>query len=211
MTAREIELLEQSLLALGRRQQPLEILEWGCGGSTLHFTEFLRRHDIGYHWSSVEHNREWCDKVRQQTQHDPHVEIHLFEYDHTAAQPDAEHMAVYVNFPATLGTAFDFILVDGRQRKTCLIAARDLVKPEGMVICHDAIRPRYHPAFKYYPDSRFLAVKLWRGRTAPIDSAQRLRNRLNFLAYRYGIKRLYRMYRRNWPLVDTLFTRKGWW
>jgi hypothetical protein len=40
---------------------------------------------------------------------------------------------------------FDFILVDGRARKDCLICALDLLNIGGIIVLHDANR-------KYYPD-----------------------------------------------------------
>ncbi|HQE92301.1 MAG TPA: hypothetical protein PLH19_02255 [Anaerolineae bacterium] len=56
----------------------------------------------------------------------------------------------YVEFPTTFGP-FDFILVDGRARKDCLIQAHAMVKDTGVVVLHDANREYYNEPLGLYP------------------------------------------------------------
>jgi len=55
----------------------------------------------------------------------------------------------YIEFPSKFGY-FDFILIDGRARKDCLIKAYELVKDKGVVTLHDAGRKYYHEPFDLY-------------------------------------------------------------
>jgi predicted O-methyltransferase YrrM len=166
----EIEIVEDVLRAL----VPRRCLEWGSGYSTLRFTSLL---PPDAHWLSIEHDRAWYERVQvmaaEATGARATIELHcapptrepwtLQDGDGTA-----EHFAGYVALPAQRGP-FDFILVDGRARVDCLIAARDLVRPDGIVMLHDANRPQYHGPLAMYPhqvsffDHRDKAGGLWIG------------------------------------------------
>ena len=54
----ETEVIEDVL----KKLQPIKCLEWGSGGSTIHFTKFLPK---GAQWFSVEHNRDWAVKIKR--------------------------------------------------------------------------------------------------------------------------------------------------
>lgn len=69
----------------------------------------------------------------------------------------------YVNYPATLDTKFDLIIVDGRKRRRCLLAAAELLRPGGLVVLHDAYRTYYQCAFSRYASQRMLGEILWIG------------------------------------------------
>lgn len=157
----EIRALERALLSLSGR--PLRILEWGSGGSTVYFTQFLRDHNIPYEWTSIEYNKKWFERVQEEVKSDANTKLVLFDSGNDAIlQPD-NTMDEYVTYPGTLGMKFDFILVDGRKRRRCLLAAKEVVSPHGFVFLHDAQRAYYHPAFEAYPRGRFVAGRLWMG------------------------------------------------
>lgn len=157
----EIRALERALLSLPGR--PLRILEWGSGGSTVYFTDFLRRQNIPYEWTSIEYHKGWHEKVRNAVAEDPHTNVVLFDSgNESILQPNAS-MDEYVKYPRKLGKTFDFILVDGRKRRRCLLEARGLVADGGFVFLHDAQRKYYHTAFSVFPRSRFVSGRLWLG------------------------------------------------
>lgn len=79
-------------------------------------------------------------------------------------------MDTYVQFPGTLGRKFDFVLVDGRHRRDCLLHVCSWLADTGIVILHDAYRPYYHCSFKSYPVSSFLGDILWVGANNPSGS-----------------------------------------
>ena len=163
MLKEEILALERALLSI--RSRPVSVLEWGSGGSTVYFTQFLRTHGISYDWTSVEYNKGWAEKVSAELKGDTDTHLVLFDVGNDEIlQPDIP-MNEYVGYPKTLGKKFDLILVDGRKRRRCVLEARDLVTENGFVFLHDAQRGYYHDAFKAYPRHRFLSGRLWEGRT----------------------------------------------
>lgn len=194
MSFREIEIIEAALLAVDKPH--LEILEWGCGGSTLHFTKMLTDKGRSFHWTSVEHNRAWYEDIAAQIGQRDNIELHWFdaEGDDRKALQDTP-MQDYVNFPASLQKKFDLILVDGRKRRQCMAAAVNLITDDGAVYLHDALRPEYHGAFSSYPEGHFVSLKLWRGIRKPAGIGRRIANFWNYVYYRYLVKKLYRMYR----------------
>ena len=51
----EVRAIERILLACP--SDVIEILEWGSGGSTVYFTQFLKKHGRNYKWTSLEYNQ----------------------------------------------------------------------------------------------------------------------------------------------------------
>lgn len=166
----EIDIVEDVLRAL----KPQRSLEWGSGYSTLRFTSLL---SPDAHWLSIEHDRAWYERVKVMTAEATGaraaIEVRCAPPSRepwTPADGDgtAEHFAAYIALPADRGP-FDFILVDGRARTDCLVAARDLVRPDGIVMLHDANRAQYHACLNLYPhqvsfyDHRTNAGGLWIG------------------------------------------------
>lgn len=74
----------------------------------------------------------------------------------------------HVEFPGKFGN-FDFLLIDGRARKHCLIKAYEFIDNEGVVILHDANREYYREALEPYEyqvllgDDRKSAGGVWIG------------------------------------------------
>lgn len=182
MQDHEIAALEAELLNL--RKSELNILEWGSGGSTVHFTRFLKAHGIRYRWLSIEHDIQWEQKVREFLAGDTSVDIRCIPAGATPETCRTVPMNEYVDYPATLMQSFDVILVDGRKRRRCLLAARRLVSSDGVVFLHDAQRSYYHSAFKVYPEREFLARGLWRGTPRPVGIYTRIAQALNYFYYR---------------------------
>ncbi len=185
MGSRETRIVEDALL--GGRRAPLRVLEWGCGGSTVYFPRFLASRGIPYRWWSVEYDRDWYRAVAERVKDDGNVKVALFAVVGEDPWSRACRMDEYVSFPATLGETFDVILVDGRKRRRCLLEAKSLLAPGGVVLLHDAQRRRYRCALADYPDSRFLTRKLWRGTNETLPVRSRLKNRiLSVLRVRLG-------------------------
>ncbi|MBA2849727.1 class I SAM-dependent methyltransferase [Thermosulfuriphilus ammonigenes] len=181
MDDEDVALIEKALLFLKKRH--LNILEWGCGGSTIYFPQFLAQRGIDCRWVSVEHNKDWFEAVARVTGALPQVEIHLVRFDGRGKELKRTSMREYVEFPLRFGKKFDFILVDGRKRHACLETARKLLKEEGIVILHDAQRKRYHRAFRLYPYRRFLGYRVWMGSLKNPSLGQKVKNSLNYFYY----------------------------
>lgn len=146
------------LIAVIEALGPRRVVEWGSGGST---KALLERCPFIERLVSVEHVPAWHAKVAAGID-DPRLELHLVEPDRPLldadptrqaviawdlrAELEPELMASYVGLPATLGTRFDFALIDGRARRLCLAAGYDLLEPGGCMMLHDAQREEYHDA-----------------------------------------------------------------
>ncbi|MFV8749235.1 hypothetical protein ACNOYE_01660 [Nannocystaceae bacterium ST9] len=148
---------------------PKRVLEWGAGGSTRWLLEafaFIER------YVSIEHNRQWHGLVRDKVG-DPRLELHLFEPSEPEpqvletgsaserrdrrqaiqawrqrAEQDITLMRDYVEFPRSLASEFDFVLVDGRARSLCIRTGFELLRAGGILLLHDAQRPEYHAAMR---------------------------------------------------------------
>lgn len=193
MTQHEIQLIEQNLLSLNKKH--LDVLEWGCGGSTSYFPEFLARHNIECRWTSIEHNHEWYEKVSAELRTRDNIDIHWFPAADAAAGDKEQMRDEYIQFPSTLNRKFDVILIDGRERRACAEQAASLLREDGIAFMHDAQRSRYHAGFRPFPDGRFLSLRLWRGRLHSVGVWQKLVNLLNYLYYRIVVKSLFRLRR----------------
>ena len=167
MTQPEISFLEQTLVSLARKRRVLECLEWGAGGSTVHFTRFLDGRRIDYQWLALEHDPQWFEKVTAAIGANPKVRVVYFDIGAGDAHWKSVTMDDYVHYPRTLRRKYDFILVDGRKRRRCLLEAASVLKAAGRVVLHDASRKYYHCAFERYRISKMALPDLWIGGTAP--------------------------------------------
>jgi len=182
MSPKEIMTMESILSSYGKR---LDVLEWGSGGSTVYFTQFLKNKGISYTWTSIEYSKIWYERILDMVKGDKNVSLALFDVGNTnVKQPDIP-MNEYVAYPATLGKKYDVILVDGRKRRRCLLEASKLLKPGGVVLLHDARRTYYHSAFSVYPDSRiFLWTGLWQGKSEDPGLIRRVINLVQYWCFR---------------------------
>lgn len=114
------------LKGCAKSQKKVRVLEWGSGGSTVYFSEFLRNIKADYSWTSIEGNLKWYKDVSNAvTEHD-NICVH-----HIAPSE-------YVNFPLTLDGKYDVIIVDGEFRRECLKVAFTLLDEQGAIFLHDA-------------------------------------------------------------------------
>jgi len=169
MVQREIDLLTEVLQDL----QPQRCLEYGSGYSTLFFPSFLPETAT---WFSVEHHEAWHQRIREMNT-DQRVTI---EHASTAHPEDGRNE--YVLRPQKHGP-FDFILVDGVNREACITMAHKLLKPDGLLVVHDANRRQYHGALTLFTyrlvmeDSRRTAGGMaFASHSKPIGSYFRLRH-----------------------------------
>lgn len=175
MTVREVVHLERLLLdRAAAARGPLDVFEWGSGGSTVYFPEFLRSRGVPFSWVSAEHSPHWESVVNGHLGDagllgDVRVKV-LDPCDFNPKEPGhwAHPMGDYVNYPLTLGRRFDVVVVDGRRRRRCLGAAEGVLAPGGLVVLHDAGRPYYRPGIDRYPSGRWVPnTTLWEGGAGP--------------------------------------------
>lgn len=112
-----------------------KMFEWGCGGSTLFFSKYVKL------YRSVEHQVDWFNKIK--TQIDTNTEL-LYVSD------DNEYNN-YINIIGNFEVKYDAILIDGRERVKCAIMAKDFLKEDGYLFVHDYFkRKRYRPIEDLY-------------------------------------------------------------
>ena len=118
-------------------------LEWGAGGSTLHFSQLVRR------YVSIEHDLAWHSRLASLG---APAELILTEVDHTGGAGDPQVFAEYIRRPVELKVKFDRILIDGRCREACAmqVLESNLLAPGGLVFFHDWTRQRYHSVLSHY-------------------------------------------------------------
>tara|TARA_Y100001972_G_scaffold111360_1_gene144009 strand:- start:2605 stop:3108 length:504 start_codon:yes stop_codon:yes gene_type:complete len=139
----EIELIKSYL-------NPTDImLEWGSGGSTMLFPQYVSK------YYSIEHKKEWFDKIKHQLK-DSKVNLNYVppEVDNPVMPSKKEDYFSYISYPSILNKKYDKILIDGRARQFCAEYCISFLKDEGLVFFHDFWmkgRERYkNITFKYY-------------------------------------------------------------
>jgi predicted O-methyltransferase YrrM len=177
MKRREQEIFEEVMIRL----QPRKCLELGAGFSTLHFPKLLPE---GGRWISVENNRAWYSRIRDQSKH-PGVDLKWIKMSsHPVAETD---QGLQNDMQAYLQTGFDeapldLILIDGRQRMMCMQQSLDMIADDGIIVLHDANRKFYQrnvPGFRHqvlFTDFRRNAGGIWLGSPSkPIEEVLEVR------------------------------------
>jgi hypothetical protein len=126
----------------------LRILEWGCGGTTVKIPRMLYDAGRTFTWFGIDSCDHWVSQIAAEVMGLP-VVFKIFPYkggcDQAAMQ--GHPMDAYVGAAFLLGH-YDAVLIDGRKRAQCVAVARLCLKPGGIIILHEAERPRYHDACK---------------------------------------------------------------
>ncbi len=108
------------------------MLEWGAGGSTLFYSEFVKA------YYSVEHELVWFRQVAAEMQKRTVAGVKLYHVPVRQAEPPGPaRYRDYISFPRTLGLRFDRILIDGRERVAFAQVAYDLIADGGVLFIHD--------------------------------------------------------------------------
>lgn len=135
-----------------RGKKPMRCLEWGAGHSTLYFPHYLPAQAT---WYCIEHEQKWYDTIRKRVNRRTkatiqlhHAPINELSEDMLAAEKHKSPYEEYAQYPKSLKTQFDFVLVDGRARTSCLVVALSILAQGAIVVLHDANRKRYHSAFR---------------------------------------------------------------
>ena len=131
-----IELLVKYLELL----KPKRILEWGPGQSTKIMLHMCPDAQI----TCCEDSQKWFECYHGQFGHRVRfIYVDAPDRDRTDARWDA-----YTN-PAVKGK-FDLIFIDGRERAKCLHTAFKRLRPNGIVLLHDADRKHYQEGIRLF-------------------------------------------------------------
>jgi hypothetical protein len=160
--------------------QKTQVFEWGSGASTIYYSRFLESIGRKFEWHAIDNSRRWYQKGQREIRRShlaDHVHLYCSEFpafwELPGYSPDSPvppplytsnaNALKYVESPQDLGTPFDVVIVDGRFRRRCLLVAREVLAPNGIVILHDAQRTHYHPSLSLYPHVHFLETGVFPG------------------------------------------------
>jgi hypothetical protein len=126
------------------------VFEYGSGASTVWLA---KRSKAVY---SVEHDEDWAVTVRALTLSYPNID---FRFVGPTEGPDDEFASArrewakssfrnYVQEINAVPETFDLIVVDGRSRSACLLAAAGKLKDGGMIVFDNSHRRRYQTALQ---------------------------------------------------------------
>lgn len=149
MKFREIAILKEVFENL----KPLKCLEYGSGYSSNYFIRYLAR-DAS--WLSIEHDHVWYDEIKKDIK-DPRVQLELVVSDLPIGEDleDPKPFKSYIDYPKDKAP-FDFILVDGRVRGTCIEEGIEMLADHGVLVVHDANKKLYQEALKVFPNTFVL-------------------------------------------------------
>jgi len=144
MTPAEIAFIERTLVSL---PEPVRVLEYGCGYSSVYFSRFLQRRGKSYVWESVESNREWAEKVRRSCRRYGlrHTNISLVDFGGMRPGKDdfpSQLRDEYVAHFDRRNNDYGLVIIDGRFRRRCLEYVSQRAS-DGLILLHDAERGRY--------------------------------------------------------------------
>jgi predicted O-methyltransferase YrrM len=132
LTPGAVEFLESCL------KDDMNALELGSGRSTLWYATKVRR------LLSVEHHARWFEFVKAElARHDRrNVDYRYVPLDHPESSSERSEynpLPAYVAVVAScLDESFDFVIVDGHYRSTCISAVLPKIKPGGLLLVDDA-------------------------------------------------------------------------
>lgn len=108
----------------------LKVFEYGSGYSSLWWAGKVASVD------SVEHDRAWFEKMDEVMKSNLKMHYRDIKDD------------TYVSLSKELNYKFDVVVVDGRRRNECLLAATESVNDSGVIILDNSDRERYSTGIK---------------------------------------------------------------
>lgn len=127
-----------------RLNKEMIVFEFGSGNSTLFLAERVRE------IYSVEHNKEWFDKVFMSLPSNSY--LHFVE----SATPKS-----YLNPIQTSHKKYHIILIDGIFRNECLIESLNYLTEGGIIILDDSERPEYSSGINRVLENHFKRIDFW--------------------------------------------------
>ncbi len=154
----------------------IRVFEYGSGRSTVYYSRYLASIGADFEWHAIDNSRDWKEKVAQLVDRyglNDRVHLYLSEFAAFWELPGwswqerlipqdicLPEVIEYVEYPRRVAgeRGFDVIIVDGRFRRRCLLAASEVLAPGGLVLLHDAQRDHYHHSLENYKFGRFFDV-----------------------------------------------------
>ena len=132
------------------------MFEWGSGGSTLYFPQFVKK------YISIEHQMHWFKHIRNNLRKIKVINKKVImkyipedmRYDYSDEEWKYEWFKTYINSIETFGIdKYDVVLIDGenRTRGFCAEKSLEYIDSDSIIIIHDYYkRPKLKYIEKYY-------------------------------------------------------------
>ncbi len=120
----------------------LTVFEYGSGGSTIWWANRVKN------VVSVEHDREWYEKIK--SIHNNNVNLRHINLIYGGE---------YSKSVRECGVHFDIIVVDGRDRVSCIKQSVDFLKPNGIIILDNSDRVEYIDAINFLQNKGFRSIE----------------------------------------------------
>ncbi len=124
-----------------RLKNDMSVFEYGCGNSTLWFSEKVKKID------SVEHNRKWFERINSLKPGNSNVVL--------KEESDPEGYAKAVR---ESNERYDIIFIDGIERNKCIKYSIDSLKSGGIIILDNSERKDYSESFSFLKDAGFKNI-----------------------------------------------------
>lgn len=127
------------------------MLEFGAGGSTLHFSNYVKK------YNSIEHVGEWATKVKDLAEDNTTV-IHAPCYyvdnnvhcDYDCLEEKKRWSSYFEAAKLFEEKYYNKVFIDGRARAYCAIDVLKYIDKESIVFIHDYGRMKYHKLVETY-------------------------------------------------------------
>jgi hypothetical protein len=128
-----------ALFFLQKRIVPeMHVFEYGCGGSTLWWSQRVAR------VISCEHDLEWLHLIKERAPAN-------VRFIHRALTPEGSYTGAILEYPAQ----FDIVVIDGRQRVQCAKNSLTALVERGVLIWDNTDRFRYKEGIDFLINSGF--------------------------------------------------------
>lgn len=126
-----------------RLQKEMELFEYGCGNSTLWFSQRVKK------VYSVEHNKDWYNIVRKKIPHNCSLKLKKLNSEE------------YVSSSSKNNIKFDIIIIDGRKRVECIKKSINNIKYNGIIILDNSERKIYEDGINYLLNHEFKKLDFY--------------------------------------------------
>jgi len=128
---------------LSRRiHSEMSVFEYGCGESTLWWANRVKR------VVSCEHDESWYRTISLKKVHNIEIKCIPLEYG-----------GAYCREVANYTSAFDIIIIDGRDRVNCVRNALNALKPSGIIIWDNSDRDEYRVGYHFLFENNFKKIE----------------------------------------------------
>ena len=128
----------------GRIRPDMDVFEFGSGHSTLWWSKRVST------VTSCEHDKAWYDNLKERLP--PNVTYH-----YCAFQPNGD----YCRKSSSLGSEYDCIVIDGRDRVNCAKYSIASLKNEGVIIWDNSERESYQKGYAFLAEHGFKRIDFW--------------------------------------------------